>query len=152
MGYQQQVVEYIEYVDGSELGGDDRDFEEEVLEVVEEIVTIRKIKVAPYEVGLGAQPPPFLTPKERAKFVSSCSTNGPQQERSASGPQTPRLTKGLSSKSKRHFSIINQAIGLDEQEALFDYVEEEIIEEEEYIEVSELCIEYSISPLELWVP
>lgn len=74
------MFEVVEYVDDSDWDGDDTEFEK-VVEIVEQVVTICKTMVAAHEVGIGAPPPPFLTPKEKIKllrvqkFLSLSSTN-----------------------------------------------------------------------------
>lgn len=153
---QPEVIEVVEYIDDDDYDGDS-DFEE-VVEIVEEVVQPRKnfSAVKSWEVGIGKAPPAFLTPKQKAKFSeastpSSQATKASQLRAAAdaapSDPgqtgvrQSPRST-GRRISAKRHASIVNNALGLPEDDGCSEYSEyEEIIEEEiieeEYEEVIE---------------
>jgi hypothetical protein len=161
MAYAQpQVIEVVEYIDDDDWDGDEDDYEE-VVEIVEQVVMVPKLNfsaVKAYEVGIGAPPPLFLTPKEKSKLaaqqeqqsaaavasVSSASrmatvpTNKnaimSKQPTSPSkqSPRTPTASKRLS--ARKRLSIVNQALQLPDDYGLSDYDEEEISDDEEIIE------------------
>ncbi|CAB9526204.1 expressed unknown protein [Seminavis robusta] len=146
---QQQVIEVVEYVDDDDWDGDEDDYEE-VVEIVEQVVTVPKQNfsaVAAYEVGIGAPPPLFLTPKEKAQLTAQET----QKELAAASPQyaqqqyasqqqsqepmspTKRAMKPQASSRLsmlKHQSIINQALDLPDGIEEEEIIEEEIIEEE----------------------
>lgn len=129
MAHEQEVIEVIEYIDDSDYDGDGSDYEE-VVEIVEEVVPAPRKNfsaVAAYEVGIGSAPPPFLTPKEKAKLaqketttpskprsqVASQTNNNRRSSRNGGSPQDkPRRVSAKKGPSERRKTeLINAALG-----------------------------------------
>lgn len=89
-----EVFEVVEYVDDSDWDGDDTEFER-VVEIAEQVVTIYKTLVAAYEVGIGAPPPPFLTPREKVKLLQEQKFSSPSLTDEHASAAAPASTGSL---------------------------------------------------------